>query len=51
MLNKSLHHVILCVNWKLVEGRHQLSLICKTLSSQKMPQKGFVILKTLDMMK
>ena len=31
MLNKSLHHVILCVNWKLVEGRHQLLVICKNL--------------------
>ena len=37
MLNKSLYHVILWVNRKLVEGRHQLSVISRTLSSQKMP--------------
>ena len=41
MLNKSLHHVILCVNWKLVEGRHQLSVICKNLIFTKNALKGF----------
>ena len=41
MLNILLHHVILCVNWKLVEGRHQLSVICKNLIFTKNALKGF----------